>query len=54
MEKVNSPLRLIKLNFFYENIYQPDIEVGYGMAEEFRKLKSKGKIKDDTIHKFKR
>ena len=54
MEKVNSPLRLIKLDFFYENIYRPDVEVGYGTAEEFRKSKSKGKIKDDTIHKFKR
>ena len=54
MEKANSTLKLIKLYFFYERIYLPDVEVGYCIAEELRKLKSKGKIKDDAIHKFKR
>ena len=54
MEKANSTLKLIKFDFFYDNIYRPDVEVGYGIAEELRKLKSKGKIKDDAIHKFKR
>ena len=54
MEKANSTLKLIKFDFFYDNIYRPDVEVGYGIAEESRKLKSKGKIKDDAIHKFKR
>ena len=42
------------MSFFYENIYWPDVEVGYGVAEELRKLENKGKIKDDLIHKFKR
>lgn len=54
MEKANSTLKLIKLDFFYYNIYQPDVEVGYGIIEELRKLKNKGKIKDDGIHKFKK
>ena len=55
MEKANSTLKLIKLYFFFnESIYRPDVEVGYCIAEELRKLKSKGKIKDDAIHKFKR
>ena len=54
MEKANSTLKLIKLDFFYYNIYQPDVEVGYGIIEELRKLKNKGKVKDDGIHKFKR
>ena len=54
MEKVNSTPKLIKLGFFYDNVYWPDVEVGYGIAEELRKLKSKDKIKDDVIHKFKR
>ena len=54
MEKANSTLKLIKFDFFYENIYWPDVEVRYGIAEELRKLEDKGKIKDDPIHKFKR
>ena len=54
MEKANSTSKLIKLGFFYDNVYWPDVEVGYGIAEELRKLKSKDKIKDDVIHKFKR
>ena len=54
MKKANSTLKLIKFEFFYENIYWPDVEVGYGVAEELRKLENKGKIKDDLIHKFKR
>ena len=45
-QKANSTLKLIKFDFFYNNIYRPDVEVGYGIAEESRKLKSKGKIKD--------
>ena len=53
MEKVNSTPKLIKLGFFYDNVYWPDVEVGYGIAEELRKLKSKDKIKDDVIHKLK-
>ena len=54
MKKANSALKLIKFDFFYENIYWPDVEVRYGIAEELRKLENKGKIKDDPIHKFKR
>ena len=29
---------LIKLDFFYENIYRPDVEVGYGIIKELRMM----------------
>ena len=53
MEKENRTLKLIKLVIFLWKYLWPDVEVGYVIAEELRKLKSKDKIKEDFIYKFK-
>ena len=49
-EKANTTLKLMQLNFLNKNI----CHLGYGINEELRKLKSEGKVTDESISKFKR
>ena len=52
LEKAQSAVKLLKLNFTDKNIHKRDFEFSFAIKHELRALKRDGKISDSMIYTF--